>query len=113
RLYSCTVHFMCHVTVLPEISTLSLPTLFRSRVDQGDHRQTQAGGLTQGDFLGLEVGDEDGIGNAVHVGDAAERELKLGQLGLHRSEEHTSALQSRANLVCRLLLEITKINIIK
>src|SRR5690606_41847906 len=27
------------------------------------------------------------------------------QSGLHRSEEHTSELQSRENLVCRLLLE--------
>src|SRR5437870_13613958 len=26
-------------------------------------------------------------------------------LGLHRSEEHTSELQSRGHLVCRLLLE--------
>src|SRR5690606_40270199 len=26
-------------------------------------------------------------------------------LGMHRSEEHTSELQSRENLVCRLLLE--------
>src|SRR5690606_41466028 len=28
-----------------------------------------------------------------------------GQRGGHRSEEHTSELQSRENLVCRLLLE--------
>src|SRR5690606_39516908 len=28
--------------------------------------------------------------------------------GLHRSEEHTSELQSRENLVCRLLLEKKK-----
>src|SRR5438477_8213647 len=27
------------------------------------------------------------------------------QAGLHRSEEHTSELQSHVNLVCRLLLE--------
>src|SRR2546430_12794518 len=30
--------------------------------------------------------------------------------GLHRSEEHTSELQSQSNLVCRLLLEKKKIN---
>src|SRR3712207_8230200 len=30
-------------------------------------------------------------------------------LGAHRSEEHTSELQSRQYLVCRLLLEKTKI----
>src|SRR5438874_7889886 len=31
-------------------------------------------------------------------------------LGLNRSEEHTSELQSRRDLVCRLLLEKKKIN---
>src|SRR2546430_6879380 len=30
--------------------------------------------------------------------------------GSHRSEEHTSELQSQSNLVCRLLLEKKKIN---
>src|SRR2546429_3175912 len=33
--------------------------------------------------------------------------LRLGK-GLHRSEEHTSELQSRLHLVCRLLLEKKK-----
>src|SRR3712207_8173286 len=32
------------------------------------------------------------------------------ELGHHRSEEHTSELQSRQYLVCRLLLEKKKIN---
>src|SRR3712207_6994832 len=32
----------------------------------------------------------------------------LGPVGLHRSEEHTSELQSRQYLVCRLLLEKKK-----
>src|SRR5690606_41275044 len=32
------------------------------------------------------------------------------QLGVARSEEHTSELQSRENLVCRLLLEKKKIH---
>src|SRR5690606_40116562 len=36
-----------------------------------------------------------------------ERQEALGQ-GQHRSEEHTSELQSRENLVCRLLLEKKK-----
>src|SRR5690606_40490282 len=31
--------------------------------------------------------------------------VSLGKPGGHRSEEHTSELQSRENLVCRLLLE--------
>src|SRR5947209_16042228 len=34
----------------------------------------------------------------------------LGGAGLDRSEEHTSELQSRQYLVCRLLLEKKKIN---
>src|SRR2546430_3757233 len=32
-------------------------------------------------------------------------ELGQGHLRTHRSEEHTSELQSQSNLVCRLLLE--------
>src|SRR5690606_42096629 len=31
--------------------------------------------------------------------------IHIAQFGRHRSEEHTSELQSRENLVCRLLLE--------
>src|SRR5437016_11162719 len=56
--------------------------------------------------------------NLVHAGkyDAAlplaERALGIGEKELgpdHRSEEHTSELQSLTNLVCRLLLEKKKI----
>src|SRR2546422_5138516 len=36
-----------------------------------------------------------------------QRQASVG-LGLHRSEEHTSELQSRLHLVCRLLLEKKK-----
>src|SRR3712207_7605426 len=47
-------------------------------------------------------------GEAVHVADleAAPEEAEL----LRRSEEHTSELQSRQYLVCRLLLEKKKTN---
>src|SRR2546430_7106272 len=34
----------------------------------------------------------------------------LVAITLTRSEEHTSELQSQSNLVCRLLLEITRLN---
>src|SRR5690625_2280144 len=47
------------------------------------------------------------IDRAVHV--LAER-LPYVTLLLHRSEEHTSELQSRGHLVCRLLLEKKKKN---
>src|SRR2546430_12943737 len=35
----------------------------------------------------------------------------LARMATHRSEEHTSELQSQSNLVCRLLLEKKKITI--
>src|SRR5690606_41410949 len=38
------------------------------------------------------------------------REIWLFKVGNGRSEEHTSELQSRENLVCRLLLEKQKAN---
>src|SRR2546430_6102868 len=37
-----------------------------------------------------------------------DRQLKRAGLDYHRSEEHTSELQSQSNLVCRLLLEKKK-----
>src|SRR5690606_41019602 len=40
--------------------------------------------------------------------DAIERETCDEGVGVERSEEHTSELQSRENLVCRLLLEKKK-----
>src|SRR5690606_42043271 len=51
-------------------------------------------------WLGAEIGDTVAVGSALirieTAGNAASAE---------RSEEHTSELQSRENLVCRLLLE--------
>src|SRR4051812_49992955 len=40
---------------------------------------------------------------------AAEASMDPGGVGVVRSEEHTSELQSHVNLVCRLLLEKKKI----
>src|SRR5690348_18024421 len=37
-----------------------------------------------------------------------EFDMHLGQAAMHRSEEHTSELQSPVHLVCRLLLEKKK-----
>src|SRR5690606_33620508 len=48
--------------------------------------------------LRVETGDGD-------RSEKEERKAKLQRLQLPRSEEHTSELQSRENLVCRLLLE--------
>src|SRR5258707_6143466 len=43
------------------------------------------------------------------AGDAGGRHIEIaGEIERHRSEEHTSELQSRQYLVCRLLLEKKK-----
>ena len=52
------------------------------RVDQADDRDPQALGLLDRDDLGLEVDDEHRVGRALHVLDAAEVGLELGQVGL-------------------------------
>src|SRR3712207_7357785 len=78
--------------------------------------------LFRSPFVG-EVGDAD-VAGAVHdargvaeeeeeahvgaVGGRVERGRRAGDGGVRRSEEHTSELQSRQYLVCRLLLEKKK-----
>src|SRR5690606_39942061 len=75
--------------------------------------------------LGADLRDPRGPGTARHLacerhrlgreGDHGHRYrswLRLGwRFTLARSEEHTSELQSRENLVCRLLLEKKKVNL--
>src|SRR5690242_21540693 len=88
---------------LPPRSTLfPYTTLFRS--DDGEHldRLAQDARLLFDllhRHLGRRVAD---VGPAGRV----EPDLRVGSL--HRSEEHTSELQSHVNLVCRLLLEKKK-----
>src|SRR3989442_8818064 len=64
---------------------------------------------------GRDVRRRDRDGDAEHRGEAAHREvMRVRRAGPHvalvevRSEEHTSELQSRPHLVCRLLLEKKK-----
>src|SRR2546430_12586504 len=56
--------------------------------------------------------DVRGAVHRLHRGVGEERQLVHG-IELRRSEEHTSELQSQSNLVCRLLLEKKKKNIIE
>src|SRR5690606_40966019 len=63
-------------------------------------------------LVGHDPGVAVGVGCIQHVGGAHHLHL-LRTAGIHdgrrhRSEEHTSELQSRENLVCRLLLEKKK-----
>src|SRR5207253_10512311 len=86
-------------------------TLFRSRTqammhvleatDNGNHRQS--GFHTHAFIPGVFLTQFEMVGNAGGTAKA-----QIGQhdaLVMQRSEEHTSELQSRGHLVCRLLLE--------
>src|SRR5690606_41881700 len=108
----------------PQLSFLPIPrpprptlfpytTLFRSR----PHRRSALGVVEQQ----LAAGDTDPVvegGDVYAVGRVDEHVQRRGadRLGIGafrgclpaRSEEHTSELQSRENLVCRLLLEKKK-----
>src|SRR3712207_7968328 len=89
----------------PRSTLFPYTTLFRSLVDavtqQRVHRELRdaPGGAVR--RLVQQVGDEVDL----RRGDRR-RERQLGDAG--RSEEHTSELQSRQYLVCRLLLEKKK-----
>src|SRR5690606_41462131 len=102
------------ITRLPPLSSLfPYTTLFRSRAVCLDHPRTEV--LT--DLFALErvhllaadlrVRHETSTG-AVAVRDVAGELGNSGRRAPCRSEEHTSELQSRENLVCRLLLEKKK-----
>src|SRR5690606_39893630 len=103
----------CCVLVLPRplYSLFPYTTLFRSRPDHGpgDLRSLVAQGMervvsTPERFLDL--------AGSHRVRDSRPCRRHLGadavKPGRDRSEEHTSELQSRENLVCRLLLEKKK-----
>src|SRR3712207_8514320 len=91
------VFFFFNDTATTEIYTLSYTTLFRSLVD-----------LVEDDDGVVEREPQDGQ-EADHGGRRhleADQRVDAGR----RSEEHTSELQSRQYLVCRLLLEKKKQN---
>src|SRR3712207_8704286 len=99
------VHIHCFFFLMirrPPRSTLfPYTTLFRSGVDRG--RVLPPGGRAQRRPHRCPLGraaEQGGLGGAAAVGRAGGRRA--------RSEEHTSELQSRQYLVCRLLLEKKK-----
>src|SRR2546422_3938052 len=79
----------------PRSTLFPYTTLFRSRLVAGaDHGRRHRSSDTSGPFAGAA---------------RADRRLDAARLAGHgRSEEHTSELQSRLHLVCRLLLEKKK-----
>src|SRR5438874_8006684 len=55
-----------------------------------------------------DIGQEETLAEVAERAGLAREELLAGETGSLRSEEHTSELQSRRDLVCRLLLEKKK-----
>src|SRR5690349_23896787 len=94
----------------PRSTLFPYTTLFRS-AGQGIHRGLHGPGvgalegLAQGRDLALDLGLV--LGRHL-VAEIRDRPLGLVRELLGRSEEHTSELQSRRDLVCRLLLEKKK-----
>src|SRR3712207_7474989 len=90
----------------PRSTLFPYTTLFRSALlDVEEDEVARAANPGRGDdearpLLGIQALDEH---RARLLGPEA-----LGQRGVERSEEHTSELQSRQYLVCRLLLEKKK-----
>src|SRR5690606_41654185 len=89
--------FVATDTATTLIFTLSLTTLFRSAARDGlRQKKFSAKELTQAHLAAMEKH------RALNTFITETPEIALKQA---RSEEHTSELQSRENIVCRLLLE--------
>src|SRR2546422_5457538 len=86
----------------PRSTLFPYTTLFRSHQAARERGHDRARGSRQDDADG---GDDAHSGQEVRWGG---KELRSDRCGLVRSEEHTSELQSRLHLVCRLLLEKKK-----
>src|SRR2546422_8598010 len=109
RLIAYLVFFFFNDTATTEIYTLSLHTLFRSLHPRGIDAEFIAGSAImiriqeQPDH----VGGREVVAPGEHRDDAVGVRIEGADENV-RSEEHTSELQSRLHLVCRLLLEKKK-----
>src|SRR3712207_7002624 len=91
----------------PRSTLFPYTTLFRSRVDGGGPPDRRGAGLRQPEVADLPLLHQFGHG-AHGVLDRDRRIHPVLVVEVDRSEEHTSELQSRQYLVCRLLLEKKK-----
>src|SRR3712207_8020855 len=88
----------------PRSTLFPYTTLFRSRSRAHRRGGAAAFGAGEGERVGRPVGE--GAGRRHTTAGATAIRGSRGHLHrAHRSEEHTSELQSRQYLVCRLLLE--------
>src|SRR2546422_2312379 len=104
-MYECFMFFFFNDTATTEIYTLSLhdalPIYALEKRAQQPQRERQAERGVREDQPGARVGELEGAHQHIERDDHHDRRE-------HRSEEHTSELQSRLHLVCRLLLEKKK-----
>src|SRR2546422_7494428 len=96
----------------PRSTLFPYTTLFRSRT--ATHAPLRGGGLTRA-APSRPGGPDDPVGPGAHLESRDEVRARdpravLARVLVSRSEEHTSELQSRLHLVCRLLLEKKKNN---
>src|SRR5439155_20345674 len=85
----------------PASTPFPYTTLFRSRIV---HRGRAQGAAAREPNPFRDLPLEEAL-RRVNAGESAAIRLKIPEQGVSRSEEHTSELQSRGHLVCRLLLE--------
>src|SRR5258707_9006637 len=92
----------------PRSTLFPYTTLFRSHLDR---REDDRRGAEAPHYVLVDAGPRDADAKALHVvgrSHLAVLEDDDGVRTAHRSEEHTSELQSRQYIVCRLLLEKKK-----
>src|SRR3712207_7454934 len=97
------VFFFLMIRRPPRSTLFPYTTLFRSRPDSHEM-------VTSGSARAVPIADTQNVLSSAHAAlTRSGSEVSLVDLGsLNRSEEHTSELQSRQYLVCRLLLEKKK-----
>src|SRR5690606_40020535 len=99
------IPFLFLTILRPHTSTLfPYTTLFRSTRQHGGRTWSRQGQVPE---TRPEAARNDAVESHAQLRVFVEQPLHVGHLRL-RSEEHTSELQSRENLVCRLLLEKKK-----
>src|SRR3712207_7329101 len=91
----------------PRSTLFPYTTLFRSDGGRGRVRAERIADSLHAHLGGARATDRE-VGRALGIGNSMRYAATTGRVAIRRSEEHTSELQSRQYLVCRLLLEKKK-----
>src|SRR3712207_8589672 len=89
----------------PRSTLFPYTTLFRSRAVRAADRPVEDGDAVPPFEVGGVRQDQVGVGHRLREVGVGVDDARDDVLPVRRSEEHTSELQSRQYLVCRLLLE--------